>query len=138
MPNWKTYESSVRLLSAIIAAHPDLKLNYDGKQTNFLVSVFVLLKHQSCVMPDALAEVGKKYGGGTTYKAVWGRMTQIKDYAKLINGAIESGVDPITIELSDAPTRALKQGQGSYFVVLSVLPYPAQYSEIAFRLHLLQ
>jgi hypothetical protein len=32
MPNWKTYESSVRLLSAIVAAHPELKLNYDGKQ----------------------------------------------------------------------------------------------------------
>lgn len=30
MPNWKSYESSVRLLSAIIAAHPGLKLNYDG------------------------------------------------------------------------------------------------------------
>ena len=30
MPNWKTYESSVRLLSAIVAAHPGLKLNYDG------------------------------------------------------------------------------------------------------------
>ncbi|KAK0130358.1 hypothetical protein ONS96_000880 [Cadophora gregata f. sp. sojae] len=29
MPNWKSYESSVRLLSAIIAAHPGLKLNYD-------------------------------------------------------------------------------------------------------------
>ena len=39
MPNWKTYESSVRLLSAIIAAHPDLKLNYDGKQINFLFSL---------------------------------------------------------------------------------------------------
>ncbi|KAK6581052.1 hypothetical protein PZA11_006540 [Diplocarpon coronariae] len=30
MPNWKSYESSVRLLSAIIAAHPQLKLNYDA------------------------------------------------------------------------------------------------------------
>jgi len=30
MPNWKSYESSVRLLSAIIAAHPGMKLNYDG------------------------------------------------------------------------------------------------------------
>lgn len=56
--------------------------------------------------------MGKKYGGGTTYKAVWGRMTQIKDYAKLINEAIESGIDPLTVELSEAPTRAPKQGQG--------------------------
>jgi hypothetical protein len=30
MPNWKSYESSVRLLSAIVAAHPGMKLNYDG------------------------------------------------------------------------------------------------------------
>jgi len=31
MPNWKTYEASTRLLSAIIAAHPEVKLNYNGK-----------------------------------------------------------------------------------------------------------
>lgn len=56
--------------------------------------------------PDALAEVGKKYGGGTKYKAVWGRMTQIKEYAKLINEAIDAGRDPIDVELTEAP----KQG----------------------------
>ncbi|RDL36409.1 uncharacterized protein BP5553_05761 [Venustampulla echinocandica] len=75
MPNWKSYESSVRLLSAIIAANPNLKLNYD--------------------------EVGKYYGGGTTYKAVWGRMTQINKHAKLLATAVENGQDPIEIELND-------------------------------------
>ncbi|KIM99632.1 hypothetical protein OIDMADRAFT_55547 [Oidiodendron maius Zn] len=92
MPNWKTYESSVRLLSAIIAAHPDLKLNYD--------------------------EVGKKYGGGTKYKAIWGRMAQIKENARLINEAIAHGIDPISVELADAPSRNSKEGQGSYVAVL--------------------
>ncbi|ATZ51687.1 hypothetical protein BCIN_07g02830 [Botrytis cinerea B05.10] len=28
MPNWKSYEATVRLLSAIVAAHPNLKLDY--------------------------------------------------------------------------------------------------------------
>lgn len=32
MPNWKSYESAVRLLSAIIAADPTRKLNYEGEQ----------------------------------------------------------------------------------------------------------
>lgn len=38
MPNWRTYESSVRLLSAILAAHPTMKLNYDGKHQIFFSS----------------------------------------------------------------------------------------------------
>lgn len=43
MPNWKTYESSVRLLSAILAAHPDLKLNYAGTfKSVFSVSLFII------------------------------------------------------------------------------------------------
>lgn len=37
MPNWKTYDSSVRLLSAILAAHPELKLNYAGMSEAFRV-----------------------------------------------------------------------------------------------------
>lgn len=35
MTNWKTYEASIRLIAAILAAHPDLKLNYNGKHTSF-------------------------------------------------------------------------------------------------------
>ncbi|KAF4613410.1 hypothetical protein G7Y89_g15477 [Cudoniella acicularis] len=77
MPNWKTYESSVRLLSAIIAAHPQLKLNYD--------------------------EVARFYGGGTKYKSVWYRMTQINKHAKLLAAAVEQGNDPHAVELNDGP-----------------------------------
>lgn len=29
--NFKTYEAQARLLAAVIAAHPELKLNYKGK-----------------------------------------------------------------------------------------------------------
>lgn len=69
-------------------------------------------------MPDALAEVSKKYGGGTTYKSVWARMTQMKNNAKLINKAVEDGLDPITVELAEAPAQAGKSGPGSYLAVL--------------------
>ncbi|CZR56747.1 uncharacterized protein PAC_06636 [Phialocephala subalpina] len=77
MPNWKTYESSVRLLSAIVAAHPGLKLNYD--------------------------EVGRYYGDGAKYKSVWDRMNQISKNAKVLRDAVDAGLDPFTMELNDAP-----------------------------------
>jgi hypothetical protein len=69
MPNWKTYESSIRLLSAIIAAHPELKLNYDGKPIDLFFlrpyttsrSVSSDLTFCSNLCP-ALEEGGKKQG----------------------------------------------------------------------------
>lgn len=64
-------------------------------------------------MPDALAEVGKKYGGGTTYKSVWARMSQMKSNAELINNAFEAGIDPITVDLPEAPAQAAKRGSGT-------------------------
>lgn len=79
--------------------------------------------------------MGKRFGGGTTYKAVWGRMTQIKDYAKLINEALETGVDPITVELSEAPTRAPKQGQGIYARICLVIPSTAHQISFHFASH---
>ncbi|KAG0646543.1 hypothetical protein D0Z07_7656 [Hyphodiscus hymeniophilus] len=75
MPNWKSYESSVRLLSAIIAAHPGLKLNYD--------------------------EVSKYLGGGSNYKQVWDRMSRINKHAKTLRDAVDHGQDPMTVELND-------------------------------------
>ncbi|PMD37335.1 hypothetical protein L207DRAFT_74220 [Hyaloscypha variabilis F] len=75
MPNWKSYESSVRLLSAIVAAHPGLKLNYD--------------------------EVGRFYGDGAKYKSVWDRMNIINKNAKLLTDAVEAGRDPFKVELID-------------------------------------
>ncbi|TVY51665.1 hypothetical protein LCER1_G004682 [Lachnellula cervina] len=83
MPNWKTYESSVRLLSAIVAAHPGLKLNYD--------------------------EISRFYGGGTKYKAVWDRMSQIQKAAKYLKAAVDDGRDPITVEVLDIQNSAKAQ-----------------------------
>ncbi|OBT78598.1 hypothetical protein VF21_02283 [Pseudogymnoascus sp. 05NY08] len=73
MPNWKTYESSVRLLSAILAAHPDLKLNY--------------------------SEIAKAFGGDCTKWAIDNRFRSLKTDAKRIGDALASGLDPITLDI---------------------------------------
>ena len=36
--DWKSSESTTRLVAAILAAHPELKLNYTGQFTYFLFS----------------------------------------------------------------------------------------------------
>lgn len=152
MPNWKTYESSVRLLSAIIAAHPELKLNYDGKQyiftlshTRAAISPFIFLQPSVKSLlprlpPDALIEVSKKFGGGTKYKAIWDRMTKIKEFAQLINEGIEAGKDPIDVELNDAPIRSVKQGQGTsdnpfcLLIIISLYTNPAMLLSFIYQL----
>ncbi|KAG4439123.1 hypothetical protein IFR05_005410 [Cadophora sp. M221] len=80
MPNWKSYESSVRLLSAIIAAHPTLKLNYD--------------------------DVARYYGDGAKYKSVWDRMNIINKNAKAISAAVDAGQDPFAVPFDDTQTAA--------------------------------
>ncbi|KAH6666957.1 hypothetical protein B0J14DRAFT_490240 [Halenospora varia] len=76
MPNWKTYESSVRLLSAIIAAHPNLKLDY--------------------------GEIARFYGDDSAYKSVWDRMNTMSKHAKNLVAAVEAGQDPFTVPLVDS------------------------------------
>ncbi|QSZ33889.1 hypothetical protein DSL72_005463 [Monilinia vaccinii-corymbosi] len=73
MPNWKTYEATVRLLSALLAAHPTLKLDY--------------------------AEIFKYYGGDSTYHRIWNRLNGIKKGAKQLRKAVEAGIDPSTVML---------------------------------------
>ncbi|KAH8782157.1 hypothetical protein BGZ57DRAFT_926143 [Hyaloscypha finlandica] len=80
MPNWKSYESSVRLLSAILAAHPGLKLDYN--------------------------EVARFWGDGIKYKSCWDRCNLMHKNAKLLRDAVEAGLDPFQVELIDAPSKA--------------------------------
>jgi len=70
--------------------------------SSFLITVFEL-------------EVGRFYGDGTKYKAVWGRMNQINQNAKALTAAVAAGVDPITVELNDGPyvpQKSRPKGQG--------------------------
>ncbi|TAQ86433.1 hypothetical protein B7494_g5243 [Chlorociboria aeruginascens] len=77
MPNWKSYESTVRLLSAVIAAHPDLKLNYD--------------------------EIAKYFGDGLKYKGAWNRLSIINRNAEALRSAVHAGIDPYTIDINASP-----------------------------------
>ncbi|RDW83019.1 hypothetical protein BP5796_04510 [Coleophoma crateriformis] len=87
MPNWKTYESSVRLLSAIVAAHPELKLNYQ--------------------------ELSKCFGGDATKSAMENRFRRIKSDAQLIKASIAKGLDPIHIPIGEGDgTTHRKGGRG--------------------------
>ncbi|KAH8591111.1 hypothetical protein B0O99DRAFT_690936 [Bisporella sp. PMI_857] len=71
--NWKDPSATTRLLAAIIAAHPNLKLNYE--------------------------DVGRYYGGGARYKQIWDGMNRVKRFAADLSIAVERGEDPINVEL---------------------------------------
>lgn len=109
MPNWKTYESSVRLLAAIVAAHPDLKLNYAGmcKHVSLLlpfeVCVCFILSRYSSLLLMVHSEIGKLYGDKTTYKAAWGRMKEVETHGRMLRAALDAGLDPITVNLEATP-----------------------------------
>lgn len=109
MPNWKTYESSVRLLAAIVAAHPELKLNYAGmcKHVSLIFSskyreCFTLSRYTSLLL-IVYSEIGKLYGDKTTYKAAWGRMKEVETHGRMLRAALHAGLDPITVDLEAAP-----------------------------------
>ena len=112
---WKSYESMVRLVAAIVAAHPDMKLNYAGKHIFFLQSQIHFhdltafrffspfsFSNSYTHNPDChIQEIAKYHGGGCTYKAVWGVMTTCKSNGDMLREAFDSGVDPIGIVMKD-------------------------------------
>lgn len=111
--NWKSYESMVRLVSAIVAAHPELKLNYAGEQLfhyfihlvgylHFRVLFLVLYHIILALEPDyGATEVAKYHGGDCTYKAVWGVMNNYKRNSDALRKAYDDGIDPITVVLKE-------------------------------------
>ncbi|KAI9729495.1 MAG: hypothetical protein M1818_008518 [Claussenomyces sp. TS43310] len=86
MPNWKTYESAIRLLSAVVAANPDIKLNYQ--------------------------DISKAFGGDCTVSALENRFRRIKADAKSIRDALSEGIDPITLELASKGSKAIADLHG--------------------------
>ena len=46
-----------------------------------------------------LAEIAKRFGSDCTQSALENRFRRIKRDAKLINDAIEKGIDPITLDI---------------------------------------
>ncbi|KAL3422932.1 hypothetical protein PVAG01_04679 [Phlyctema vagabunda] len=136
MPNWKTYESSVRLLSAIIAAHPNLKLNYDETSTLFgdgctpkaLMHRMTQARRDGDALKEAVArgeepakvilsgstsqskakELSKHYGDNCTAKAVQRRLDKLKPDAAGFREAVAAGIDPFTIPLTPHSSEGTK------------------------------
>ncbi|TGO56129.1 hypothetical protein BCON_0082g00420 [Botryotinia convoluta] len=86
MPNWKSYEATVRLLSAIVAAHPTLRLDY--------------------------AAISVRFGGDCTASALDNRFRRLKSDAKLINAAVAKGEDPILMNVGDTNGEIACKGKG--------------------------
>ncbi|KAF7956690.1 hypothetical protein EAE96_004022 [Botrytis aclada] len=127
MPNWKTYEATVRLLSAIVAAHPNLKFDYAeiskyyGDESNYhqiwrgingikrnaerlrkavdagLNASTVNLQNDFSVKK----KISDRFGGDCTFSAIDNRFRRLKSDAKLINDAVAKGEDPILMNVGD-------------------------------------
>ena len=119
--NWKDPASTVRLLSAVLAAHPELKLKYDGKPNIFLDSRPKILLQLRFRIPNflpssfvwslmtlLLPDVAKMFGGGTKYFAIWSQMKMFNENSQMLRDAFERGEDPITIQLSQSASRGGK------------------------------
>ncbi|PQE06653.1 polarity defective-2 protein [Rutstroemia sp. NJR-2017a BVV2] len=146
MPNWKSYEATgmlisqyligntnivitVRLLSAIIAAHPTLKLDYNevakfyGTETGYkqIWNGMRNIRNNADALRAAVEqgvdpatvdvvlagrqEISDRFGGGCTASALENRFRRIKSDAKLINQAVANGIDPITLEIGEITSK---------------------------------
>lgn len=56
--NYKTYEAQARMVRAIVAAHPDVKWNYKGKQFFFFIMLPHILYHLHCSIVGIFCGLG--------------------------------------------------------------------------------
>ncbi|KAK3945180.1 hypothetical protein QBC46DRAFT_403906 [Diplogelasinospora grovesii] len=71
--NFKTYEAQARLVAAIVAAHPELRLNYKA--------------------------IAQHYGKSQTVSAIEHRFRPVKQQAEILRGAVQQGIDPEAINV---------------------------------------
>ncbi|THV52198.1 hypothetical protein BGAL_0086g00200 [Botrytis galanthina] len=148
MPNWKSYEATVRLLSAIVAAHPNLKLDYAaiskyyGDESNYhqiwrgmngikrnaeslrkavdagLNASTVNLENDFSVKKA----ISLRFGGDCTASALDNRFRRLKSDAKLINAAVAKGEDPILINVGDTNGEVACKGKEVSVLMGSATP----------------
>ncbi|TGO70383.1 hypothetical protein BOTNAR_0001g00590 [Botryotinia narcissicola] len=148
MPNWKTYEATVRLLSAIVAAHPNLKLDYAaiskyyGDESNYqqiwrgmngikrnaeslrkavdagLNASTVNLENDFSVKKA----ISVRFGGDCTASALDNRFRRLKSDAKLINAAVAKGEDPILMNVGDTNGEVACKGRAISVLMGSATP----------------
>lgn len=98
--NFRSYEGQLRLLTAVIAAHPELRLNYKGKSTASLSS-----RHQSIIFPFSClhrnprlvltrSDIAKHYGSDWSVSGVEHFFRPIKKNGLAIQSLVKRGEDP--------------------------------------------
>ncbi|TGO42507.1 hypothetical protein BHYA_0007g00060 [Botrytis hyacinthi] len=148
MPNWKSYEATVRLLSAIVAAHPNLKLDYAaiskyyGDESNYhqiwrgmngikrnaesLRKAVDAGLNASTVNLEIDFSVKKaislRFGGDCTASALENRFRRLKSDAKLINDAVAKGEDPIFMNVGDTNGEVACKGKAISVLMGSATP----------------
>ncbi|KAK0728150.1 hypothetical protein B0T26DRAFT_672731 [Lasiosphaeria miniovina] len=75
--NFKTYESQARLVAAIVAAHPELRLNYKA--------------------------IAAHYGKSQTVSAMEHRFRPVRHQAEAIRQMVEQKIDPESVNILDMP-----------------------------------
>ncbi|KAF7944705.1 uncharacterized protein EAE97_005338 [Botrytis byssoidea] len=153
MPNWKSYEATVRLLSAIVAAHPNLKLDYAaiskyyGDESNYqqiwrgmngikrnaeslrkavdagLNASTVNLENDFSVKKA----ISVRFGGDCTASALDNRFRRLKSDAKLINAAVAKGEDPILMNVGDTNGEIACKGRGGNELIFFSLAFQLSY-----------
>lgn len=93
--NFRTYEAQSRLLTAVIAAHPGLKLNFKGKSKS-TVSLFLSFFCFCWLGSDTKPEISRHYGSDWTESGIEHYFRPIKKNAKAVQQMVDRNEDPAT------------------------------------------
>jgi hypothetical protein len=67
----------------------------------FIDLLFIRLSVVECPSDVVQLEISRFYGDGTNYKAVWGRCQTFLRHAEAQKLAVETGIDPNTLEFKE-------------------------------------
>lgn len=94
--NFRSYEGQLRLLTAVIAAHPDLRLNYKGK-----FAILLPLSMRDCCLSHFVVrlvltrpDIANHYGSDWSASGVEHFFRPIKKNGQAIQGLVQRGEDP--------------------------------------------
>lgn len=98
--NFRSYEGQLRLLTAVIAAHPDLRLNYKGKFAVHLTPFpSIYTSHPSLVrLVLTRPDIANHYGSDWSASGVEHFFRPIKKNGKAIQGLVKRGEDPANFD----------------------------------------
>lgn len=94
--NFRSYEGQLRLLTAVIAAHPELRLNYKGKSANSFSPPSTYKSPLPSLVRLVLIrpEIATHYGSDWSVSGVEHFFRPIKKNGQAIKGLVKRGEDP--------------------------------------------